>query len=214
MDEMFQLKSKQRNRNNASSYATADDFQHLFSTEMADLLRLALLLTADAESAERSLILAKTDCIHNSAVSKDWVHVWARRTVIRQAIQVVMGAEYALPETPLNVLQPRLESSPGQYAMEALAESLAVLSLPRLERLVFVICGIERYSIQDCSLLLNESANSVGNALRRATSRLVASEMQRHNRAEDTAADSNVAGERDGPCGTHLGSAVCARRTD
>ena len=49
MNEATQLKNKQRNWNKASSYATADDFQHLFFTEMADLFRLALLLTADAE---------------------------------------------------------------------------------------------------------------------------------------------------------------------
>ena len=204
MNEVNQLKDKQRNWNKASSYATTDEFQHLFSTEMADLFRLALLLTADADKAEGSLILAKRDCFQHSAVSRDWMHVWARRTVIRQAIQVVTGAEDALPENPLDRLRPRLESSSGQYAMEALAESLAVLSLPKLERLAFVICGIERYCIQDCSLLLNESATSVRDALRRATSRLVASETQRHDETGEAGTDINVTGERDGPCGTLL----------
>ena len=190
MNKILQFK---RNWGNASYYSTAEDFQRFFAAEMTDLLRLALLLTAEAENAERTLILAVRDCSQNDCVPKEWIRTRARRAVIRQAIHLVLDNETALPETLLK-RQPQFQWSSGQCAAEAVSESLAILSLPKLERLVFVICGIERYSIQDCSLLLNESADIVRGALRCATSQLVDAEMPQGNGAADTDDASDVAG--------------------
>lgn len=51
------LLTHRRNSNEARSYATDDDFQQLFATEITEVFRLGQQLTADAEKAERCLIL-------------------------------------------------------------------------------------------------------------------------------------------------------------
>jgi DNA-directed RNA polymerase specialized sigma24 family protein len=53
-----------------------------------------------------------------------------------------------------------------------LRESRAVLELPEFDRLVFVICVLERLSILDCALLLRKSPKDVNNAIVRATNQI------------------------------------------
>lgn len=211
MNKILKSKNKQDRENNASYYATAEDFQRFFAAEMTDLFWLGLLLTADAEDTERVLILAMRDCSQNDTVAKEWIRAWVHRAVICQAVQVVLVSDSTWSETILNRLQPQFELSSAQYAKEAAAESLVILSLPKLERLVFVICRIERYSIQDCSILLSTSAAIVRAALRRVASRVVDFEMLRCDGAGAGTA-SNGAAECDSSCGLlprHSGSGDC-----
>src|ERR1035441_8022378 len=72
MKSALQFHSNQFNSIEEDTYATTDDFQRLFEREMADLFCLSLQLTADAEKAESSLILAMRECFANSTVSKEW----------------------------------------------------------------------------------------------------------------------------------------------
>ena len=63
-------------------------------------------------------------------------------------------------------------------------DALAILTLPDFDRLVFVFCVLERYSILDCALLLRRSPKDVNDARLRAINRVVSAEER--NRHEST----------------------------
>jgi DNA-directed RNA polymerase specialized sigma24 family protein len=159
--------------------ATAEDFEHLFAQKTTDLLRLALHLTTDAEKAENCVILAMRDCFFRSSVSKDQVDTWARRMVMRNAIRLVWG-------TPNDILGEsgfEFHLQPSDFSLEALQESVAILTLPDLDRLALVICVLERYSILDCALLLRRAPQEVYDAIVRATSQVLPLEERSGNDA-------------------------------
>jgi hypothetical protein len=63
----------------------------LSAREMTDFFQLSLQLTAEANRAERCLTLAINDCFCANTIIKGFARTWARRTVIRIAIQEVLG---------------------------------------------------------------------------------------------------------------------------
>lgn len=157
-------------------YATAEDYQHLFATEMGDLFHLSLQLTADAEKAESCLIFAMRDCFSGNAVAKGWAYTWARRMVIRNAIHLVLGKEN---ETARELLTD-VCVQPSHHPIEVLNESGAILALPNLDRLAFVICVLERFSILDAALLLRKTPKDVNDAILRATDKVASREEPNH----------------------------------
>lgn len=157
-------------------YATEEDFQKLFATEMGELFHLSLQLTADTVKAESCLIFAMRDCCSGNTVSKGWAYTWARRMVIRNAIGLVLGKEY---ETARELLS-EVCTQPSHYPIELLQESVAILALPDLDRLAFVICVLERYSILDAALLLRKTPKDVNDAIVRATSKVASKEELNH----------------------------------
>lgn len=192
------------------SYAAADDFQRLFARNMNDLFRLSLQLTADAETAERCLILAMRESFANSTVAKEWALIWARRTVIRNAIRLVLGARNTIPSDIDCEEVSDFHLQPTEYRIEALRNSLSILELPDFDRLVFVICVLERYSILDCALLLKSSPKVVSAARVHAINKVVFAN-ERNRRESTTAlstslygACSNGIGEVDDSCGSLL----------
>lgn len=208
MKSALQFHSNQFRLIEDDTHATTDDFQRLFAREMTDLFRLSLQLTADAGKAERCLILAIRECFANSTVSKEWALVWARRMVVRNAIRLVLEAEDAMPTNVCSEAGPDFHFQPREYRIEALRDSLAILELPDFDRLVFVICVLERYSILDCALLLKRSQKDVNDARVRAINQVVsAEELDRHESTTrfPTApygACSNGIGDPDGACGS------------
>jgi DNA-directed RNA polymerase specialized sigma24 family protein len=210
MKSALQFHSDQFNLIEGDTCATTDDIQRFFAREMTDLFRLSLQLTADAEKAETCLILAIRECFANNAVSKEWTFIWARRTVIRNAIRLVPGSDNATPNDTCSDAGPDFHLQLSEYRIEALRDSLAILALPDFDRLVFVICVFERYSILDCALLLKRPPKDVNAARVRAINQVVSSEER--IRRESTAtfpmslygACSDGLGERDGSCGSLL----------
>ncbi|MGC2613897.1 MAG: hypothetical protein WA354_07710 [Terracidiphilus sp.] len=160
------------NTNEKGLYATPEDFEQLFAKQNTDLSRLSLQLTANAEKAECCFILAVRDCFFRSRVSKDRVHTWARRMVIRNAIRLVWGTSNDI----LGESGFEFHLQPSDLPLEALRESLVILTLPDLDRLAFVICVLERYSILDCALLLRKAPQEVHDAIVRATNHVVSIE--------------------------------------
>ena len=150
--------------NEKTLYAASTDFKGVFTEELTDLLRLSLQLTADAEKAETSVILAMKDCFFCCSVPKSHAHTWARRMVIRNALRLV----WRTPNSILRESEFEIHLQPGDAEAEALRESVQVLSLPDLDRLAFVICMLERYSILDCAFLLGRTAQEVHDAIVRA----------------------------------------------
>ncbi len=165
-------------RTNKARYATSQDFEGLFAKENIDLLGLALHLTADAEKTERCVILAMRDCLSRSSIAKDRIHGWARRMVMRNAIRLVWGT----PNDILSESGVEFHLQPSGFAVEALRDSVAILTLPDFDRLAFVICVLERYSILDCALLLRRAPQEVNDAIVRATNHVLpVEERTRHS---------------------------------
>ncbi len=210
MKSALQFHSNQFRLTEEDTYAKAEDFQRLFAREMTDLFRLSLLLTADAEKAERCLTLAMRDCMTNSTVSKGWAFVWARRTVVRNAIRLVLETEYTIPNDTCSEAGPDFHLQPREYRIEALRDSLAILELPDFDRLVFVTCVLERYSILDCALLLKRSPKDVDSARARAINQVVSAEERNRYEPATTSptspyrAWSNEIGDLDDLCGSLL----------
>jgi DNA-directed RNA polymerase specialized sigma24 family protein len=142
-------------------YASNEEFASVFESERTGLQRLALLLTANSEAAKRCLIRAFQECIASSSVSKEWVLSWTRRMVIRNAISLVMSPRgQSFVNTNDDADNGLIAFSPDD-SLGAIATSESILDLPELERFVFIICVLERYSIHDCALLLGKSPREV-----------------------------------------------------
>jgi DNA-directed RNA polymerase specialized sigma24 family protein len=150
-------------------HATAEDFERLFAEESTDLLRLALHLTANAEEAENCVVLAMRDCFFRSSVTKEQVGTWARRMVMRNAMRLVWG----MPNDVLADSGFEFHLQPSHFPLEVLRESVAILTLPSFERLAFVICVLERYSILDGALLLGRAPQEVYDAVVRAINHVI-----------------------------------------
>ena len=188
-------------------HATPDDFQQLFAMEMDDLFGLSFRLTVDAEKAESCLIRAMRECFDSSCqVLKKWAGNWVRRAVIRNAIRQVLDKENTLYDGIFCDIGSEFYLQPSQYRVEELRESLAVLDLPDFDRLVFVICVLERYSILDCALLMKKSPNDVNDARVRAINQVI--EAEGWNQLVGNASACNACSfggkEFDGSCGTLL----------
>jgi hypothetical protein len=159
-----------------NEYAMAHDFQELFAHEMADLFRLAFLLTADSERAERCLFVTIDECMASNSVVKWWLPVWTRNALIRNAIRIVTGS----PIRPSrNILQrPTLTAirKSQESAIDASDESPGLLLLSDFDRLAYVISIVEHYPARDCAKLLGRSRQEVSDALDRAVGQIAAFE--------------------------------------
>ena len=144
------------------SYATEDDFNQLFTAEVNDFFRLSLQLTADARKADRCLTLAMKDCSGAKTIFRDFARVWARRMVIRNAIHLLQSID---SDSACD------EQSSGLQNENHL-KMTPVLGPPEFDRLAFVICVLEHFSIQDCALLLRKSPKDVNEAIARAENQL------------------------------------------
>ncbi len=155
-------------------YAAVDDFQELFESEMLDLYRLAFLMIADGRKAEECLITTLGDCISGTSVSRKWAGSWARRVVIRNAIRIASEPEEgrSIVTSASRTLSIKGESQ--EIPADAFAEFAPILSLNVFERVVFVLCTLERYRILDCALLLGRSQRDVIEARSRAAEQVAA----------------------------------------
>jgi hypothetical protein len=169
MEGMLQTEDHRVNNTLNARFSTAEYFECFFAEQSTDLLRLSLHLTADAEKAERCLILAMRDCFSTSTIAKDRVYVWARRMVIGNAVRLIWGTSTDLVADP----EQEFQLQPSGYLPEGIRESVAILALPELDRLAFVICILERYSILDCALLLRKTPREVHDAVLRAADQVV-----------------------------------------
>jgi DNA-directed RNA polymerase specialized sigma24 family protein len=139
--------SEAKHSTSPAPYASSDDFRRVFQEETDSLYRLAFLLTADREKAQQCFVSGLEDSVNGSAVFKDWAHLWARRTIIQNAVR-------AINPRPMEEHAPSSFDSGGAALAAEQAETAAVLQLEPFERFVFVMSVLERYSDLDCSLLL------------------------------------------------------------
>jgi DNA-directed RNA polymerase specialized sigma24 family protein len=153
-------------------YATRADFCQIFEKNMDRLYLLSFLLTGDQSMAEKCFVRGLDDSAKGNLVFKEWAQAWARRRIIQNAIQMIR---------PRPVGDKAASSSIGGASQAVTpAEMAAIVDLPVFQRFVFVMSVLERYSDQECSLLLNCARADVFAARTRALQQIGdAAECQR-----------------------------------
>ncbi len=146
-------------------YATSTDFCRVFKESMDNMHLLSFLLTADLTKAEECFVSGLEDCATGSYVFRDWARSWARRTIIQNAVRMLAPRANQSDSTgaPSETVNCRFGRTP-----EAAAAIASILDLEDFERFVFVMSVLERYSDQDCSVLLGCSRQDVRQARTRA----------------------------------------------
>jgi len=165
------LGREKKTRHDFATDAAVTDFCRIFDRDMDRLYLLSLLLTADPQLAEECFVRGLEDAIKSSRVFKEWADAWARRMIIQSAIQMIQPLRSNANEA--GARQTEEATTPARIA--------AITALPAFERFVFVISVLERYSDQDCSLLLGSTRADVIAARTRAVAHIAESgELQRH----------------------------------
>jgi hypothetical protein len=131
-------------------YASSDDFRRVFDQDMNSLYLLSFLLAADHEKAEQCFVSGLEDAIEGNPVFREWARSWARRVIIVNAVRAINPR----PMEEDGRSSPASASSNGRTPPVEQAEIAAVLALEPFERFVYVMTVLERYSDQDCSVLL------------------------------------------------------------
>src|ERR1700721_1231634 len=158
-------------------YANSDDFRQVFDEDMNSLYLLSYLLTADREKAEQCFVSGLDDAIEGNPVFKEWACSWARRVIIVNAVRTINPQ----PMEESGRSSSATVSGNGKTPPVEQVEIAAVFGLDPFERFVYVMTVLERYSDQDCSLLLGCARRDVVAARTRAFEQ-IASAMASHSR--------------------------------
>jgi DNA-directed RNA polymerase specialized sigma24 family protein len=152
-------------------YASCADFQRIFDEDMKSLYLLSFLLTADQEKAEQCFVSGLDDAVEGNPVFMQWARSWARRAIIQNAVRginprPIEGSNHS--NSAFWAGNGETNSNGKTPVTEQQVEIAAVLGLDPFERFVYVMKVLERYSDQDCSLLLSCSRRDVAAARTRA----------------------------------------------
>jgi hypothetical protein len=142
-------------------YATREDFIRIFSEDTNGFYQLSFLLTGDHEKAERCLVAGIEDCVKENRVFREWARSWAKRIIVENAIRELKPRPSPSSAPRFATFSPHSEQSTvsgGHFDVET------VLQLRDFERFVFVMSVLERYSLQDCALLLGCSIPEIREA--------------------------------------------------
>jgi DNA-directed RNA polymerase specialized sigma24 family protein len=157
----------------ASRYASREDFHTIFSDHLTELYQLSFLLTRNPARAERCLVSGIEDCATENRVFREWARSWAKRAIVQNAIRELKPRPSHSNSPPSAAIFPdsdQLSNGPsGHFAMDA------VLGFEDFERFVFVMSVLEHYSEHDCGLLLGCSAREIREARTRALKKLIGS---------------------------------------
>jgi DNA-directed RNA polymerase specialized sigma24 family protein len=150
--------------NQPEKYALTSDFCEVFTEEMNSLYLLCFLLTGDHEKAEKCFVAGLEDSTKGNSVFKQWARSWAKRMIVENAVRIIAPRPNHTKRTFLAAhLEPNSKSGRDR---EVLIQT--VLDLPGFERFVFVMSVLERYSDQDCSVLLGCTLQEISEARLRA----------------------------------------------
>lgn len=153
-----------------SPYATRSEFCRIFERDMSSLYLLAFLLTGDHTMAEHCFVGGLHIAQEGNHVFKEWAESWARRVVLQNAIRMIRPRKIA--DGADQVIDPGKGSPAKVHAMNERPEIAGIVALPAFERFVFVMSVLERYSDQECSLLLGCARGDVAAARTRALERM------------------------------------------
>ena len=163
-------------------YTTSTEFCKVFRHDMDNMHLLSFLLTADLRKAEECFVSGMEDCVKGGYVFRGWARSWARRAIIQNAVRMLAprandSSVRAAPDEALTCRFGRTLEADGAIA--------SILRLEDFERFVFVMSVLERYSDQDCSVLLGCSRQDVREARMRALQHVAESAVSRRNSFED-----------------------------
>jgi hypothetical protein len=94
------------------------------------------------------------DAAKSNRIFKDWARSWSLRTIIQNAIRMIGPTPEQTPDRRLEKATLRAIDTRMEREAQSDASLIAILSLGPFERFVFVMSILERYSDQDCSILL------------------------------------------------------------
>jgi len=143
------LSARQIANQKTTPYARAADFCWIFVEDMDSLYLLSFLLTGDRAMGEKCFVRGLDDSRKGNRVFKEWAQSWARRTIIQNAIQMIR------PRPTDNGRSSSMPDRSAGHAMTEPTEIAEIVELPAFERFAFVMSVLERYSDQECSLLLD-----------------------------------------------------------
>jgi hypothetical protein len=140
------------------AYATSSDFCRVFAEDSENMHLLSFLLTADHTMADECFVSGLENCSKENGVFRDWARSWARRTIIRTAVRMLRprrnhSTAPVARGDPVNCEFARSPEAKGAIG--------SILELEDFERFIFVMSVLERYSEQDCSVLLDCSRQDV-----------------------------------------------------
>ena len=163
-------------------YATCTEFCMVFRDDMDNMHLLSFLLTADLTKAEECFVSGLEDCVKGGYVFRDWARSWARRAIIQNAVRMLAPRpnDSSVPAEPDEAVTCGFGRTP-----EADGAIASILRLEDFERFVFVMSVLERYSDQDCSILLGCSRQDVREARMRALQHVVESAVSSRSSFED-----------------------------
>lgn len=148
-----------------TEYATREDYCKLFAENEESLYLLSFLLTVNREKADQCVVTGLGDCVEGNFVFKEWANSWARRIIIRSAIRLMAPRpSYKVPAL-IAVDSVEVDNLLMQLQDTALA---GVLTLADFDRFVFVLTVLEKYSEQNCALLLGATHREVKESRERA----------------------------------------------
>ncbi len=127
---------------------------NILTQEMNSLYLFSFLLTADNDIAEKCYVCGLGECVEGISVFMDWGRSWARQTILKHAIRMIMPA----PEHMDNLSSISLKGAATSGKNNLFA---AIVGLSAFERFVFVMSVLEKQSDEDCSMLLGCSRRDV-----------------------------------------------------
>ena len=164
------------------AYATAADFQQIFTEDVNSLYLLSLLLTGNQEKAEECFVAGIGEAAKGNYVFKEWAHSWARRTIIQSAIRLIAPRE----RSAIAILNPVDAAAVDRVPLALHVEVRAIVELAPLERFVFVMSVLERYSDHDCSIILGCPRRDIATVRASAMQQLVTLLGLTHRNPADT----------------------------
>lgn len=156
--------AKKAKNQQASPYATRSEFCRIFEKDMNRLYLLSFMLTGDRVIAEQCFVGGLHIAQEGNHVFREWAESWARRAIIQNAIRVIRPRKQ--PDSSHTAIRS------NDNARTELAEVARIVDLPAFERFAFVMTVLERYSDQECSLLLGCMRGDVEAARTRALDRI------------------------------------------
>ncbi len=138
----------------SDEHACPEDFRRVFTEQGSSLYKLSLLLMGNRADAEQCFVAAFHQTVEVTGVPKHAIRSRAKLAIVQQAV---------------HASKPRLERKLGGRLLSCnvlardYLETLSgpqtlirrVLSLRVFERFVFVLCLLERHSVEDCAVLLS-----------------------------------------------------------
>jgi hypothetical protein len=141
------------NNARSSEYARRRDFCHIYLEQMNSLYLLSLLLTANSSKAQHCFLSGFDDSVSNRFVFKEKASLWARRSIILQAIRLL--GPRPNHEGELNKTKPLPSRGSASAEVRMQPHFARIVELDTFERFVFIMSVLEKYSVQECSLLLS-----------------------------------------------------------